>query len=103
MHDLSVILTFTGGLAGALVLGFLAQRLRVSPIVGYLLAGILVGPFTPGFVANRAIAEQFAEIESIYSRPRANLVSTASRQPPVQATLNPQRKELGLSPRQKKS
>lgn len=62
MHDLSVILTFTGGLAGALVLGFLAQRLRISPIVGYLLAGILVGPFTPGFVANRAIAEQFAEI-----------------------------------------
>lgn len=62
MHDLSVILTFTGGLAGALVLGFLAQRLRISPIVGYLLAGILVGPFTPGFVANNAIAEQFAEI-----------------------------------------
>lgn len=62
MHDLSVILTFTGGLAGALVLGFLAQRLRVSPIVGYLLAGIIVGPFTPGFVANRTIAEQFAEI-----------------------------------------
>src|SRR5919112_4534417 len=62
MHDLSVILTFTGGLAGALVLGFLAQRLRVSSIVGYLLAGILVGPFTPGFVANRSIAEQFAEI-----------------------------------------
>ncbi len=62
MHELSVILTFTGGLAGALVLGFLAQQLRVSPIVGYLLAGILVGPFTPGFVANRAIAEQFAEI-----------------------------------------
>src|SRR5512146_1411614 len=62
MHDLSVILTFTGGLAAALVLGYLAQRLRVSPIVGYLLAGVLVGPFTPGFVANRAVAEQFAEI-----------------------------------------
>jgi monovalent cation:H+ antiporter-2, CPA2 family len=62
MHDLTVILTFTGGLAAALVLGFVAQRLSVSPIVGYLLAGILVGPFTPGFVANRAIAEQFAEI-----------------------------------------
>ncbi len=62
MHDLSVILTFTGGLTAALALGFLAQRVRVSPIVGYLLAGILVGPFTPGFVANRAIAEQFAEI-----------------------------------------
>lgn len=62
MHDLSVILTFTGGLAGALVLGFLAHKLRVSSIVGYLLGGILVGPFTPGFVANHAVAEQFAEI-----------------------------------------
>lgn len=62
MHDLSVILTFTGGLAGALVFGYLAQRLRVSPIVGYLLAGLLVGPFTPGYVANRAVAEQLAEI-----------------------------------------
>src|SRR5512138_2391657 len=62
MHDLSVILTFTGGLAGALLLGFVAQRLRVSPIVGYLLAGVVVGPFTPGFVADRAVAEQFAEI-----------------------------------------
>src|SRR5512143_4265 len=62
MHEVGVITTFTGGLAGALVLGFLTQRLRIAPIVGYLLAGILVGPFTPGFVANREIAEQFAEI-----------------------------------------
>ncbi len=62
MHELSVLLTFTGGLAGALVLGFLANKLRLSPIIGYLLAGVAVGPFTPGFVANRAIAEQFAEI-----------------------------------------
>ena len=62
MHDLSVIMTFTGGLAGALVLGFIAKRLRVSAIAGYLLAGILIGPFTPGFVANHSIAEQFAEI-----------------------------------------
>lgn len=61
-HELSVITTFTGSLAGALLLGFLAQRLRIAPIVGYLLAGILVGPFTPGFVANREVAEQFAEI-----------------------------------------
>lgn len=44
------------------MLGFLAHRLRLSPIIGYLLAGVAVGPFTPGFVANRAIAEQFAEI-----------------------------------------
>ncbi len=62
MHDLGILLTFTGGLAGALVLGFIAHRLRLSPIVGYLLAGVLVGPFTPGFVANRVVAEQLAEI-----------------------------------------
>src|SRR5512142_2100143 len=62
MHEVSVLLTFTGGLAGALVLGFLAHQLKLSPIIGYLLAGVAVGPFTPGFVANRAIAEQFAEI-----------------------------------------
>ena len=62
MQELSVLLTFTGGLAGALVLGFIAQQLKLSPIIGYLLAGVAVGPFTPGFVANRGIAEQFAEI-----------------------------------------
>lgn len=62
MHDLSVLMTFAGGLAGALVLGYVAVRLRLSPIVGYLLAGVAVGPFTPGYVANRAVAEQFAEI-----------------------------------------
>lgn len=62
MNDLAVLMTFTGGLAGALVLGFVAQRLNLSPIIGYLLAGVVVGPFTPGYVANHAIAEQFAEI-----------------------------------------
>jgi monovalent cation:H+ antiporter-2, CPA2 family len=55
-------MTFAGGLTFALVLGYLAHRLKLSPIVGYLLAGVLVGPFTPGFVADRAVAEQFAEI-----------------------------------------
>lgn len=55
-------MTFTGGLVGALVLGFLAHRLRLSPIVGYLLAGVAIGPSTPGFVADHHIAEQFAEI-----------------------------------------
>src|SRR5512142_1064558 len=62
MHDLNVLMTFAAGLVGALVLGFIAHRLKLSPIVGYLLAGVAVGPFTPGFVANRAVAEQFAEI-----------------------------------------
>ncbi len=62
MQNLSVLMTFAGGLAGALVLGYVAHRLRASPIVGYLLAGIAVGPFTPGYVADHAVAEQFAEI-----------------------------------------
>lgn len=62
MNEYSVLTTFTGGLTVALLLGFLAHKLRLSPIVGYLLAGIAVGPFTPGFVANRVVAEQFAEI-----------------------------------------
>jgi CPA2 family monovalent cation:H+ antiporter-2 len=62
MHDLATLLTLAGGLAGALLFGYLANRLALSPIVGYLMAGVLVGPFTPGFVADREIAQQFAEI-----------------------------------------
>jgi CPA2 family monovalent cation:H+ antiporter-2 len=62
MHHLDLILTLTGGLAAALVFGYLTQRLGLSPIVGYLLGGIAVGPYTPGFVANRALAEQLAEV-----------------------------------------
>jgi hypothetical protein len=58
----ALLTTFSVGLAGALVLGFLAHRLKLSPIIGYLLAGVAAGPFTPGFVANRAAAEEFAEI-----------------------------------------
>src|SRR5262245_48306090 len=63
MHsDLQLILTLTGGLAAALSLGFISQRLRLSPLVGYLLAGVLIGPFTPGFIADHTIAQQLAEI-----------------------------------------
>jgi CPA2 family monovalent cation:H+ antiporter-2 len=63
MHEnLDLILTLTGGLAAALALGYFTQRLGLSPIVGYLLAGIVVGPNTPGFVADRHLAEQMAEI-----------------------------------------
>lgn len=62
MHNIDLILTFTGGLAAALLLGFITHRLGLSPIVGYLLAGIAVGPSTPGFVANHHLAEQMAEI-----------------------------------------
>jgi CPA2 family monovalent cation:H+ antiporter-2 len=61
-HNVDLILTLTGGFAAALALGLITQLLRLSPIVGYLLAGVLVGPFTPGFVAHAAIAEQLAEV-----------------------------------------
>jgi CPA2 family monovalent cation:H+ antiporter-2 len=61
-HNLDLIFTLTGGLTAALFLGYVTQRLRLSPIVGYLLAGVFVGPFTPGFVAHGGIAEQLAEL-----------------------------------------
>jgi CPA2 family monovalent cation:H+ antiporter-2 len=62
MHAYDLILTLTAGLSAALLFGYLTQRIGLSPIVGYLLAGTIVGPYTPGFVADSAIAEQFAEI-----------------------------------------
>jgi CPA2 family monovalent cation:H+ antiporter-2 len=62
MHNLDLILTLTCGLAAALALGYGTHRLGLSPIVGYLMAGIVVGPNTPGFVANRELADQLAEI-----------------------------------------
>src|SRR3954453_9507719 len=60
--NLDLILTLTGSLAAALALGYVTQRLGLSPIVGYLLAGVAVGPHTPGFVADQHLAEQLAEI-----------------------------------------
>jgi CPA2 family monovalent cation:H+ antiporter-2 len=62
VHNLDLILTLAGGLSAALVLGYITQRLGLSPIVGYLLAGTMVGPYTPGFVADSGIAEQLAEV-----------------------------------------
>lgn len=62
MHDLTIILTLAGGLGAALVFGWITQRLGLSTLVGYMLAGIVVGPYTPGFVADRALASQMAEI-----------------------------------------
>jgi CPA2 family monovalent cation:H+ antiporter-2 len=64
MHnlELELITTLTAGLAAALVLGYVTHRLGLSPIVGYLLAGIVIGPNTPGFVANRNLADQLAEV-----------------------------------------
>lgn len=62
MHNIDLILTLAGGLTAALTLGFLTQKLRMSPLVGYLLAGIIVGPYSPGFVADADTASQCAEI-----------------------------------------
>lgn len=63
MHEnFELILTLTGGLGAALALGYGTQRLGLSPIVGYLLAGIVVGPHSPGFVADEQMAGQFAEV-----------------------------------------
>ncbi|MCR6663534.1 MAG: Kef family K(+) transporter [Luteimonas sp.] len=61
-HDTDLINIIAVGLGLAFVLGALANRLRVSPLVGYLVAGIVVGPFTPGFVADQELANQLAEI-----------------------------------------
>lgn len=61
-HEVTLITTIAAGLGLALVLGFFAARLKLPPLVGYLLAGVLIGPTTPGFVADMAIAAQLAEI-----------------------------------------
>ncbi|ASN86600.1 YbaL family putative K(+) efflux transporter [Pectobacterium versatile] len=57
-----LISTIAGGLVLAFLLGILAHRLRISPLVGYLAAGVLVGPFTPGFVADTSLASELAEL-----------------------------------------
>src|SRR5713101_7764931 len=63
MHpDTPLIATIVAGLGLAFVFGAVAQRLRIPPLVGYLLAGVAAGPFTPGFVADQALATELAEI-----------------------------------------
>ena len=61
-HSVSLISTIAAGLGLALIFGFLAIRLKLPALVGYLLAGVVIGPFTPGFVADAQIASQLAEI-----------------------------------------
>lgn len=61
-HDTSLIDIIAVGLAVAFILGTLAQKVKLSPLVGYLLAGVCVGPFTPGFVADQTIANQLSEL-----------------------------------------
>jgi CPA2 family monovalent cation:H+ antiporter-2 len=61
-HHTPLIATIVVGIVLAFALGAVANRVRISPIVGYLLAGVLVGPHTPGFVADQALAGELAEI-----------------------------------------
>jgi CPA2 family monovalent cation:H+ antiporter-2 len=61
-HDLPLISTIAGAFTAAWVLGLITQKLRLSPIVGYLLAGVVIGPFTPGFHGDIGLAHQLAEI-----------------------------------------
>lgn len=61
-HATPLITTIVGGLVLAFILGMLTNKLRISPLVGYLLAGVLAGPFTPGFVADTKLAPELAEL-----------------------------------------
>jgi len=61
-HDVTLIATIAAGLGLAFVFGFIALRLRLPAIAGYLVAGIMIGPFTPGFVADQELSNQLAEI-----------------------------------------
>jgi CPA2 family monovalent cation:H+ antiporter-2 len=62
VHEINLITTIAFGLTAALIFGLLAKRIGLSPIVGYLVAGMVIGPHTPGFVGDVALAKQLAEI-----------------------------------------
>jgi monovalent cation:H+ antiporter-2, CPA2 family len=68
-HDTPLITTMAAAFAAAWILGVLAQKLRLSPIVGYLLAGVLIGPHTPGFVGDVPLAGQLAEVGVVLLAP----------------------------------
>ncbi|TWA68058.1 Kef-type potassium/proton antiporter (CPA2 family) [Azospirillum brasilense] len=61
-HDVPLISMIAIAFGLAFIFGYLADRIRLPPLVGYLLAGVIIGPFTPGFVADGALAAQLAEI-----------------------------------------
>ena len=61
-HDISLITTLAAGFGLALLLGFAVTKIKLPPLVGYLIAGIVIGPGTPGFVADVSLAQQLAEV-----------------------------------------
>ncbi len=64
--ELPLVATITMGLTVAFICGIIATKLRFSPIVGYLIAGIIIGPYTPGMVANSEIAKELSEIGILF-------------------------------------
>src|SRR3954471_12341762 len=62
MHEIPLITTIALALSAALFFGLIARRLGLSPIVGYLIAGVLIGPYTPGVVGDAKVAAELAEI-----------------------------------------
>lgn len=62
MHNILLVTTLAAGFGIALILGFLAERIRAPALVGYLVAGIIIGPATPGIVADVHLASQLSEI-----------------------------------------
>lgn len=61
-HNLKIVLILTFGFGFASLLGYITYRMKLSPLFGYLIAGYLIGPFSPGFVADLALSEQLAEL-----------------------------------------
>ena len=61
-HEVTLITTIAAALGLALIMGFVAARLKLPALVGYLIAGIIIGPATPGFVADIELSNQLAEI-----------------------------------------
>ena len=61
-YNLKIVLILTVGFGIASILGYISQRIKLSPILGYLITGYLIGPYSPGFVADLSISEQLAEI-----------------------------------------
>lgn len=62
LHKLNIVLILTFGFGFASLLGYITHRIKLSPILGYLIAGYFIGPYSPGFVADLALSEQLAEI-----------------------------------------
>ena len=66
-HDTPLITTIVAALVLAFILGAVANRFRMPPLVGYLIAGVIIGPNTPGFVADQSLAQELSEIGVICS------------------------------------